>query len=120
MYQDKKQINKILIAGFCMVVGLFFFKFLAEKIWGDTVLIDASFHIISASFVIYILWFFIDQNKNWRVPFFLFSTLILFVISVQRILVEAHDDVGLLLGLIISIISIGIAERKSLKGKLKF
>lgn len=116
----KKNIKKIVTAGSLMALGVLVFKFLPMRLWGSDILFDASLHLITASFVLYILWFFIDQNKNWRLPFFLFAALILFIISVQRIAVNAHNDIGLLLGLIISLLSIAIAERKNLRGKLRF
>ena len=103
-----------------MAVGLLLFKFLPMEIWGSDILFDASMHITVASLVIYIIWFFIDQNENWHIPFYFFSALVLFVISVQRIIANAHNDIGLLLGLTISILSIAFAERKNLKGKLRF
>lgn len=103
-----------------MAVGIFFLKFVPMQIWGEEILFDASAHITTAFFVLYVLWFFIDQNKSWRIPFFLFSILVLAVISFQRIEANAHNDVGLLLGLLVSLTSIWIAERKNLKGKLKF
>lgn len=88
--------------------------------WGSGILFDASMHIVTAIFVLYCMWFFVDQNENWHMPFFIFSALLLFVISVQRIMANAHNDIGLLLGLLISIASISVAERKNLKGKFKF
>ena len=103
-----------------MGIGLFVFKFLPMKIFGSNILYDASFHITLSIFCLYIVWFFIDQNISWRIPYFIFSVLVLFVVSVQRILVDAHNDIGLLLGLVIGVFSIYIAERKSLKGKIDF
>ena len=114
------QIKKILIDGFCMAVGIFFLKFIPMQVWGRQILFDASAHITIASFILYSLWFFIDQNTSWRVPFFLLSLLVLTVISFQRIEANAHNDTGLLLGLVISLLSIYIAERKSLNGKFRF
>ena len=64
-----------------MALGLTFFKFLPMKIWGDDILFDASFHITSAAFVLYIIWYFIDQNKTWRIPFFMLAVLVFSVIS---------------------------------------
>ncbi|MCL4278827.1 MAG: hypothetical protein KJZ60_03965 [Ignavibacteriaceae bacterium] len=115
-----KQLNKIIITGVLMGCGLFLLKYLPMKIWGSNILFDASFHLTATFFVLYVLWFFVDQNKSWRVPYFIFSILTLFIVSVQRILDNAHNDIGLLLGLIISATSIYIAERKNLKGKFNF
>ncbi len=103
-----------------MLLGAFLFKFIPMKIWGSDILYDASFHIITASFVLYVLWFFVDQNRNWRSSYFLLCALVLFVISVQRIKVDAHNDIGLLGGVVVSLISVGVAERRNLKGKFRF
>ena len=116
----KDNLTKIFTAALVMGIGALFFKLLPIKIWGDNILFDASFHVILAFLVLYIIWFFIDQNKNWHAFYFLFSALILFIIAVQRIIDNAHNDVGLLVGLIVSLLAIGIAERKSLKDKFKF
>lgn len=119
-FRKKDQLGKILTSAIFMALGAFFLKILPMRVWGNNILFDASFHIIFFSFCLYVIWFFIDQNKSWRLPFFLFVILILFVVSIQRIIDNAHNDVGLLLGIIISIISIAIAERKNLKNKIVF
>ncbi len=103
-----------------MAVGIFFLKLIPKFIFGDQILFDASFHLVTSFFFLYILWFFVDQNKNWRIPFFFVSLLFLSIVSFQRIADNAHNDIGLFLGLAVSIFSIGIAEKKYLKGKLKF
>lgn len=103
-----------------MALGAFIFKFLPMSMISPEILFDSSFHIIAASFILYVLWFFIDQNREWRVPFFLFCVLILFVISVQRIIADAHNDIGLLMGLLVSLLAIYFAEKKGLKGKFRF
>lgn len=120
MTKRKIQIKKIITTAFFMSVFLFFLKYLPERIFGKDVLFDASFHITATFFFIYLFWFFVDQNKSWRIPYFILSALVLSIVSVQRILVDAHNDVGLLLGLCISIISIYITERNSLKNKITF
>lgn len=103
-----------------MALGLAIFKFIPMEIWGRDILFDASAHLTITSFVLYTIWFFIDQNKNWHTPFFVFCALVLSVIAFQRIEANAHNDVGLLLGLLVSIVSIGIAERNNLKRKFRF
>lgn len=118
--EQKTQIKKIITAAIFMVLGLLLLKYLPMQIWGAYITFDASQHITTACLALYILWFFIDQNRSWCIPFFIFSALILFVISVQRLLVHAHSDIGLALGLLVSLVSIGIAERKYLKNKVKF
>ena len=115
-----KNIKKIIISGIIIVIGLTIFKLIPMEIWGMKILFDASAHIAIAIFLLYITWFFIDQNKSWRIPYFIFCFLVLAIISMQRIITQNHNDLGLLEGLIIGIIAIGIAEWKSLKNKLKF
>ena len=118
--RKRSQILKIVNAGLLMAAGLLVFKWLPILILGDNVLFDASMHIVTAVFILYCIWFFIDQNRNWHLPFFIFSALVLFVISIQRIIDNAHNDMGLLLAFAISILSIALAEKENLKGKLKF
>lgn len=103
-------------------MGLFIIvaKAIPMYIWGRDILFDASLHLTFAFWILYILWFFVDQNKSIQFPFFLIAILVLFIISIQRILVHAHNDIGLLLGLIISLVSIGIVERKRIKGMFEF
>lgn len=120
MKKKQEQIKKIIIAGVIIYAGLFLFKFIPMQIFGKDILFDASMHLSTAIFVLYIFWFFIDQNKKWRIPYLFFSMLVLTIISFQRILTNNHNDLGLLLGLGIGILGIGIAEIKNMKGKLKF
>lgn len=116
----KEQIKKIILAGIVIYSGIFLFKLIPMQIFGEHILFDASFHLSTAIFILYIFWFFVDQNKKWRTIYFFFSMLILAIIAFQRILTNNHNDFGLLLGLVIGALGIGIAEIKQLKGKLKF
>lgn len=116
----KTQLKKIFTAALFMGLGALLFKALPMQIWGKYILFDASFHIILTFLTLYIIWFFVDQNKDWHVPYFALSVVVVFIVAVQRIIDNAHNDAGLLLGLIISLVSIGIAERKNLKNKFKF
>lgn len=90
------------------------------SIWGRDILFDASGHIAGAIFVLYVLWFFIDQNKQWRTPFFIFAAMVLIVISLQRIVDNAHNDFGLLGGLALGLLAIGVSQWPTLKKRLKF
>jgi len=103
-----------------MFFGLLIFKFFPMYLSGREILFDASMHIVVASFILYVLWFFIDQNKTWTTPYFIFCSAVLLIIGVQRILINAHSDVGILLGLIISIISVGISRWRTIRGKISF
>lgn len=102
------QIKKIIFTFVLMLIGLYSFKWYPMSVYGNDILFDASAHIVFSSFILYILYFSIEQNKNWRIPFFLFSFLVLMVISFQRIQENAHNNFGILLGLLIALISIAI------------
>ena len=114
------QIKKILITSLIMLLGLLIFKFLPMFLFNRNILFDASMHVIIASFILYIIYFFIDQNNSWKIPYLIFSFLILIIISIQRIISNAHNDIGILIGLLISIISIAIPNWKKIKDKLNF
>jgi membrane-associated phospholipid phosphatase len=114
------QIKSILEAGAIMFLGLFIFKFIPMTIWGQDIRFDASAHVTISMFILYIIWFFVDQNKTWGIGFFVFSILVLSIVSIQRILVDAHSDIGLLAGFILSCIAILYAQRHRLKGKFRF
>ncbi len=122
MAKSKKeaQVKKIILTFVFMLIGLYLFKWYPMSIYGKDILYDASAHIVFASFIMYALYFFIDQNKSWRVPYFIFSLAILMVISFQRIKDNAHNDIGLLLGFLIALISIGISNWDIVKRKIDF
>ena len=90
------------------------------QIWGSGILFDASFHITATIFALYILWYFIDQNKKWRMPFLVLSLAVVIIVAMQRILADAHNDVGLLIGLIISASAIVVSRWDYFKGKFDF
>lgn len=114
------QIKKILLTIMIMSIGLFLFKFYPMSIYGKNILFDASMHITIASLILYIIYFFIDQDKSWKIPYLIFSFLILMIISIQRIITNAHNDIGIFLGLLISIISIAIPNWNKIKSKISF
>lgn len=103
-----------------MFVGLILFKLIPMQVFGDDIKFDASAHITITMFALYVVWFFIDQNKSWRTIYFVFSLVVLAIVSIQRILVDAHNDIGLLGGLIVSIAAIIYSQRKYFKNKFKF
>ena len=117
---EVKNINKILVAGIIVVAGLLLFKFIPMEIWGNDILFDASAHIAITMFILYIVWFFIDQNEKWRIPYFILSALVLTIIAINRILVDAHNYIGLLGGLLVGLLAIGIAEWNDIDDKIKF
>jgi hypothetical protein len=118
--RTKKQISILFKAFSVMFIGLFLFKWVPMQIWGENILFDASAHITIAIFILYVIWFFIDQNKKMHTPFFVFSFLVLAIISLQRVLIDAHNDIGLLAGLIISVSAILYSQFDFLKEKINF
>ena len=99
--------------------GVLLFKDLPRCIWEHDILYVASGHIAGTMFVLYVLWFFIDQNKQWRAPFYIFSAMVLIVVSLQRIIDNAHNDIGLLLGLALGVVAIGASQWPTVKKKMK-
>ncbi len=116
----RKKMMKLFFTFILMIIGLYLFKLYPMSLYGKDIIFDSSAHIVLASFILYIIYFFIDQNKSWRIPFFIFSFAVLVIISFQRIYVNAHNDVGLLLGLVIAVISIAIPQWEKIKKKIKF
>tara|TARA_Y100001935_G_C17017614_1_gene366150 strand:+ start:143 stop:502 length:360 start_codon:yes stop_codon:yes gene_type:complete len=118
--KTKKQLRDILLVACYILLGLLLLKFIPIYIWGETILFDASMHLSSAIFVLYVCWYFIDQNKEWRIPYLIFSLVVLSIISTQRILVDAHNDIGLLLGLVLGVGAIMLTHRRYFRKKLRF
>lgn len=81
---------------------------------------DASAHITITMFCLYFAWFYVDQNKSWRTPFFVFAMVVISIVSLQRLMVNAHNDVGLLAGLMISLAAIAYSQKEYFKDKLRF
>ena len=118
--EQKKQVRYLIYTAIIMAMGLLLLKYLPMQIWGDNIKFDASSHIVWACFVLYFIYFFIDQNKQWRIPYFVFAAAILAIIAIQRIVTGAHNEVGIILGIAISLIAIIVPRQKEVKNKLKF
>jgi membrane-associated phospholipid phosphatase len=103
-----------------MFFGLILLKLIPMEIYGKDIKFDASAHITIVMFLLYFIWFFIDQNKSWRTIYFVFSLAVISIVSIQRILVDAHNDIGLLGGLLLSLVAIVYSQRKYFKNKFKF
>ena len=116
----KQQIKHIILTAILMTIGLIIFKHLPEYVYGNNILFDASQHVTITIFVLYVLYFFIDQNKSWKIPYFIFSAVVIIIISIQRIYSNHHNEIGILLALLISTSSILISHYKYFKNKLKF
>ncbi len=102
-----------------MVIGLVLLKFIPIKAFGGTILFDASLHLTTAIAGLYLFYLCIEEVKSWRIPYFIFALLVLVIISVQKIISNAHDDVGLLLGLLISFVAIFIPRWREVHKKIK-
>lgn len=114
-----KKVKSFIYTIIIMTIGLLLLKWVPMKIYGDGILFDASMHLTIAVAILYLIYLFIENVKSWRIIYFVFAFLILSIISIQRIISNAHDDVGLLLGLLLSIIAIIIPRWKEVKKKLR-
>jgi len=115
-----QKLHRIVTSIFVAAVGLLLFKLVPMVMWGTTIEFDASFHVTAVTLAMYVLWFFIDQNPKWRTPFFSIATAVVLVVAIQRLLVDAHSDIGILLALAVGVIAIGAAEWDSIRGKISF
>lgn len=115
-----KKIKSLVVAVAIMAIGLILFKYLPMMIYGANILFDASMHLTIAIFVLYVLWYFVDQNKGWRIPYLIFSLVVVAIVSFQRIIANAHNDIGLLIGLVISLIAIVVSRWDYFNGKFDF
>lgn len=118
--RKRNQVSWLIWTAIIMMMGLFFLKIVPMQMYGENILFDASAHVTITVFILYLLWFYVDQNKKWRIPYLIFSLVVLTLVSLQRIVVEKHDGTGLLLGFILSVISILIPRWNKLKNKFEF
>jgi hypothetical protein len=116
----RHKFEALIKAGGVMVIGLILLKLIPMQLFGQDIKFDASAHITITMFLLYVIWFFIDQNKSWRTIFFIFSLVVISIVAIQRILVDAHNDVGLLGGLLLSLFSIIYSQKKYFSNKFKF
>jgi len=111
----------LFICFFVMVVGLLVFKYIPESYYGTWIRFDASFHVTAAIFILYALWYVIDQNAaRWRHTYIIASAVLVGVVAVERIVVGAHNTVGIFLALGISLGAIIISRWPFFKKKLDF
>lgn len=116
----KQQLIWILWTTVIMAIGLVLFKYIPMYIYGKYILFDASSHIVWTSWGLYVLWFFIDQKKSWRIPYFIFSAILLIIMGIQRIIVGKHNEVGVMLGLAVAGIAIVLPRWKEFRRNVKF
>lgn len=112
-----QKIKYVIYTAMIIIFGSIIFKYIPMAIYGTDILFDASNHIMVTCFIMYILFLFI-KDKSWRIPYFIFSLTILTIISIQRIISNRHNDIGLLIGLIISLIAILAPRWKEVKTHL--
>lgn len=119
-YRKRRQARWLIWTAITMLIGLFFLKVIPMEMYGEDILFDASAHITITTFILYFIWFFIDQNKSWRIFYLFFSLVVLTLVALQRIVAEKHDDIGLILGFVLSIIAILVPRWKQIKNKFEF
>ena len=118
--KTKNQLRWIFKTMILIGIGMVLFKYVPMHIYGKDILFDASSHMAWTSWGLYVGWFFIDQNKSWRSPYLILSALILIIMGVQRIISHQHDEVGVILGLVVAFFAITIPRWSEFKKRLKF
>lgn len=116
----KQQLKWIFKTTILMGIGLIIFKYIPMEIYGKEILFDASSHMAWTSWGLYVAWFFIDQNKKWRIPYLVLSSVILVIMGIQRIVAGEHNEVGVLLGLGVAFFAITIPRWTEFTRGLKF
>ncbi len=116
----EEKLKRIAVSGLVMAGGLVLFKFLPQYIWGPDITFDASFHIIFMAFFLHIGWFFIDQVPNWRTPYLIIATGLLIIVAIHRIIEEAHDEFGVMLGIAVAGGAVLVAHWQYFKQHLSF
>lgn len=124
-FHTKQQLIWIMWTTILMIIGLILFKYIPMYInylrFGTSaILYDASSHIVWTSWGLYFLWFFVDQKKSWRIPYFIFSAVVLIVMAIQRIIAGEHNEIGVMLGFAVAAIAIIIPRWKELRRNVKF
>jgi len=116
----KKQLKWLCWTLIINIIGLILLKYLPMWIYGKDILFDASSHIAWTGFLLYFLWFFVDQNKSWRVPYFILSGVILVFMAIQRVIAGQHNEVGVILGALVISLAILVPRFKEFKKRLDF
>lgn len=116
----QKQLIWITYTALLMVIGLILFKYIPMHLFGKDILFDASQHIIVIILALYIFWFFIDQKKSWKIPYFIFAGALIIIVGIQRMIANQHNEVGIMLALIIGALSIIIPRWKEFMAEVKF
>ena len=116
----RKQLILIVETAILTLTGLVIFKYIPMSIWGKYILFDASSHVAWTSFGLYVIWFFVDQNKRWRIPYLLLASVILVIMALQRIIAGEHNEIGVLLGFFVAGMAIIIPRWKEFRRGTKF
>jgi len=119
-HHTKQQLKWIIWTTIIMGIGLILFKYIPMYIYGKDILFDASSHIVWTSWGLYVAWFFIDQKKSWRIPYFAFATVVLIIMGIQRIVTNQHNEVGVMLGLAIAGLAIILPRLKEFRKGVRF
>lgn len=116
----KQQLTWIFWTTVIVISGLILFKYIPMYLYGEDILYDASSHVIWTTWGLYIAWFFIDQKKSWRIPYFIFAGAIVIIMSIQRIIAQEHNEVGVILALVIAAIAIVAPRWNEFKQEVDF
>lgn len=119
-HHTKQQIIWISWTTIIMGIGLLLFKYLPMYIYGKDILFDASSHVVWTCWGLYVAWFFVDQKKPWRMPYLIFAAAVIVIMSIQRIIAQQHNEVGIILGLAIVGLAIIIPRIKEFKKGVEF
>ena len=116
----RKQITWILWTTIIMISGMILLKYIPMYLYGKDILYDASNHVLWTIWGLYIVWFFVDQKKSWRLPYFVFAGALVIIIAIQRIIANQHNEVGIILALIIAWLAIVAPRWGEFKKEVEF
>jgi hypothetical protein len=119
-FHTKQQLEWIFWTTFIIIIGMILFKYIPMHLYGEDILYDASNHVVWTCWGLYVAWFFIDQKKSWRIPYFIIAGGIVIVMSIQRIYAQQHNEIGVMLALVIAAIAIIIPRWKEFEKEIKF
>ena len=115
-----EKLRRILLSIVIAGAGIVILKIIPMMVWGVGIEFDASLHVTTTIISLYVIWFFIDQNPRWRVPFFMVATGVVLIVAIQRLLVDAHSDIGVLLAIVLGLGAVMTAEWHDIRDKISF
>lgn len=116
----RKQIIWILWTTIIIAIGLILFKYIPMYFYGKDILWDASSHVAWTCWGLYFVWFFVGQKKFWKILYLIFSAAVIIIMSIQRIIANQHNEIGVSLGLVIAALAMIIPRWKEFKKGVKF